>query len=107
MSTTDELAAKVREATQKGQEAVLTAAKTWSDTATHLLSEIDPSRAARYVPRARSAVNSAFDVAERAVSRQRDVVLAVLDTVEQRLADEGTGTEAKAGAEAAPADAGT
>ncbi len=90
MPNVNEIPTQVREAVKKGQGAVSTTAKSWSETVGSRVPEINLPLVGRYVPQAKSAVRTGFGIAEQAVTRQRDFVIGLLDTVEDRF-----GTETK------------
>lgn len=88
MPNVNEIPTQVREAVRKGQGAVSTTARTWSETVGSRVPEINLPVVGRYVPQAKSAVRTGFGIAEQAVTRQRDFVISLLDTVEDRFGAE-------------------
>lgn len=97
MATVKEIQDQVKNTVKKSQDTVVTTVKGWTDTVNKAVPEINlpfAEQIPNYVPQAKSAVNSAFDIAEQVVSRQRELVNNVLDAVDTRLSPAKTTTAA-------------
>ena len=93
-----EIQSQVVETVKKGQELAAETVKGWTETASKFVPQIPLPN---FVPQAKSAVTTAFTIAEQSVARQREMVLGILDTVESRLSKAETKkAPAKAKAEA-------
>lgn len=91
MPNVSEIQNQVSESVKKGQEAVSGAVKNLGDSIDKIVPEVKipfADQLPQYIPTAKSAVNTAFDVAEQAVTRNREFVIGILDAVENRLAGE-------------------
>lgn len=97
MATVKEIQDQVKNTVKKSQDTVVATVKGWTDTVNKAVPEINlpfAEQIPNYVPQAKSAVNSAFDIAEQVVSRQRELVNNVLDAVDTRLSPAETTTAA-------------
>lgn len=95
MPTVKEIQDQVKDTVKKSQDTVAETVKGWTDTVNKAVPEINlpfAEQIPNYVPQAKSAVNSAFDIAEQVVSRQRDLVNNVLDAVDTRISSAKTKT---------------
>ena len=78
-----EIQSQVVETVKKGQELAAETVKGWTESASKFVPELPIPN---FIPQAKSAVNTAFTIAEQSVARQREMVLGILDTVEGRIA---------------------
>lgn len=104
MPTVKEIQDQVKDTVKRSQDTVVETVKGWTDTVNNAVPEINlpfAEQIPNYVPQAKSAVNSAFDIAEQVVSRQRELVNNVLDAVDTRLSSARTKTGEAAGTKAA------
>lgn len=104
MPTVTDIQTQVVETVKKGQDLAVEAVKGWTETVTNLVPENLPfaDSIPNYIPQAKSAVNTAFAVAEQALTRQRELVLGILDTVEVRLAKAQAGPAENTAAKPSP-----
>ncbi|HLG01531.1 MAG TPA: hypothetical protein VI916_13770 [Acidimicrobiia bacterium] len=87
MPSVTEIQNQVVETVKKGQDLAVDTVKGWTETVSNFVPEGLPfaEQIPNYIPQAKSAVNTAFAVAEQALTRQRELVIGILDTVEGRL----------------------
>lgn len=111
MPSVTEIQQQVVETVKKGQDLVVETVKGWTETVGNLVPESLPfsDQIPNFVPQAKSAVNTAFTIAEQAVTRQHELVIGILDTVESRLTKaqasaSKNGTKAAAAKSEAPAE---
>ncbi len=76
--------AQVVQTVRKAEDVAVEAVKSWAETVGRIVPELKLP-VAEQLPNAREAVVAAFAVAQQAVEAQRDFVLRVLDSVEERL----------------------
>ncbi|MBI2170204.1 MAG: hypothetical protein HYU28_12010 [Actinobacteria bacterium] len=88
MPSVTEIQNQVVETVKKGQTLASETVKGWTETVSGFVPESLPfaDQIPNFIPQAKSAVATAFTIAEQTVARQRELVLGILDTVEDRLA---------------------
>jgi len=107
MSTLNEIpvavSASVARTIRRAEDFTVETVKNWSETVTRVVPEVKLP-IAESLPSAKAAVASGFAVAQQVVEAQRDFVLRVLDSVEERLAAETAADTAPDTAGAAEAE---
>lgn len=103
MPSVTNIQTQVIDTVKKSQDLAVDTVKGWTETVSNFTPDSLPfaEQIPNYIPQAKSAVNTAFAVAEQALTRQRELVIGILDTVEARITKAQSGPAKKTAAKPA------